>query len=86
MLYIQWGISGKPGIPAAQEDVMDIFSLFNLCGGVAFFLYGMSVMSSGLEKIAGGRLEQLLRKMTDNPVKSLLLGRGSPWPSSLPPP
>ena len=76
MLYIQWGISGKPGIPAAQEDVMDIFSLFNLCGGVAFFLYGMSVMSSGLERIAGGRLEQLLRKMTDNPVKSLLLGAG----------
>ena len=55
---------------------MDIFSLFNLCGGVAFFLYGMSVMSSGLEKMAGGRLEQMLRKMTDNPVKSLLLGAG----------
>ncbi len=55
---------------------MDIFSLFNLCGGVAFFLYGMSVMSSGLEKMAGGRLEQLLRKMTDNPFKSLLLGAG----------
>ena len=55
---------------------MDIFSLFTLCGGLAFFLYGMSVMSSGLEKVAGGRLEQLLKKMTDNPLKSLLLGAG----------
>ena len=53
---------------------MDIFSLFTLCGGVAFFLYGMSLMSSRLEKLAGGRLEQMLRKMTDNRFKSLLLG------------
>ena len=55
---------------------MDIFSVFTLCGGLAFFLYGMSVMSSGLEKAAGGRLEQLLKKMTANPFKSLLLGAG----------
>lgn len=55
---------------------MDIFSLFTLCGGLAFFLYGMSVMSAGLEKMAGGRLEQLLKKMTDSPWKGLLLGAG----------
>ena len=55
---------------------MDIFSLFTLCGGLAFFLYGMSVMSTGLEKMAGGQLEQLLKKMTSNPFKSLLLGAG----------
>jgi phosphate:Na+ symporter len=47
-----------------------------LCGGLAFFLYGMSVMSSGLEKMAGGKLERLLRKSTSNPFKSLLLGAG----------
>ena len=47
---------------------MNIFSLFTLCGGIAFFLYGMTVMSSRLEKLAGGRLEQMLRKMTDNPL------------------
>ena len=52
---------------------MDISSVFTLCGGLAFFLYGMSVMSSGLEKAAGGRLEQMLKKMTANPFKSLLL-------------
>ena len=55
---------------------MNIFSLFTLCGGVAFFLYGMSLMSSRLEKLAGGRLGQMLRKMTDNRFKSLLLGAG----------
>ena len=53
---------------------MDIFSVFTLCGGLAFFLYGMNVMSSGLEKVAGGKMESLLKKMTSNPIKSLLLG------------
>ena len=55
---------------------MDIFSVFTLCGGLAFFLYGMTVMSKSLEKMAGGRLEQLLKRMTSNPLKSLLLGAG----------
>lgn len=55
---------------------MDIFSIFTLCGGLAFFLYGMGVMSSGLEKVAGGKLEKMLRQMTSNPYKSLALGAG----------
>ena len=55
---------------------MDIFSLFTLCGGLAFFLYGMTVMSKSLEKMAGGKLERLLKRMTSNPFKSLLLGAG----------
>ncbi len=55
---------------------MDIFSLFTLCGGLAFFLYGMTTMSKSLEKMAGGRLERLLKRMTSNPVKGLLLGAG----------
>ncbi|MBQ7325394.1 MAG: Na/Pi cotransporter family protein [Clostridia bacterium] len=55
---------------------MDIFSIFTLLGGLAFFLFGMNVMSSGLEQLAGGKLEQLLRKMTSNRFKSLLLGVG----------
>ena len=53
---------------------MDIFSILTLIGGLAFFLYGISLMSSGLEKIAGGKLEQLLKKMTSNPIKSFALG------------
>ena len=55
---------------------MDIFSVFTLCGGLAFFLYGMNTMSKSLEKMAGGKLERLLKRMTSNPVKSLLLGAG----------
>ena len=55
---------------------MNIFSLFTLCGGLAFFLYGMYVMSKSLEKMAGGRLERLLKRMTSTPSKSLLLGAG----------
>ena len=55
---------------------MDIFSLFTLCGGIAFFLYGMSILSSRLEKLAGGKLEQLLKKMTSNRFKALVLGAG----------
>jgi len=55
---------------------MDIFSVFTLCGGLAFFLYGMTVMSRSLEQMAGGKLERLLRRMTSSPLKSLLLGAG----------
>ncbi len=55
---------------------MTIFNLFTLCGGIAFFLYGMSVLSSNLEKVAGGKMEQVLKRMTSNPIKSLLLGAG----------
>lgn len=55
---------------------MDIFSVISLIGGLALFLYGMGVMSQGLEKLAGGKLESILKKMTSNPVKSLFLGIG----------
>ena len=43
---------------------MDIFSIITLLGGLAFFLYGMNVMSQGLEKMAGGQLETILQKMS----------------------
>lgn len=55
---------------------MDIISVFTLLGGLALFLYGMNIMSSGLEKLAGGKLESLLKKMTSNPFKGLALGLG----------
>ena len=53
---------------------MNIFSVLTLIGGLAFFLYGMNVMSGSLEKMAGGKLELLLKKMTANPFVSLALG------------
>lgn len=57
-------------------ESFDVFSIITLFGGLAFFLYGMNVMSSGLERLAGGKLESLLGKMTSNPIKGLFLGMG----------
>lgn len=59
-----------------MNKLMTIFNLFTLCGGLAFFLYGMTLLSASLEKIAGGKMEKLLRQMTSSPLKSLMLGIG----------
>lgn len=53
---------------------MDVFSFLSLMGGLALFLYGMHVLGAGLEKIAGGKLERILEKMTSSPLKGVLLG------------
>ncbi len=54
---------------------MDWLQLFlKLILGLAFFLFGMNVMSANLEKMAGGKLEVMLKKMTANPFVSMLLG------------
>lgn len=55
---------------------MSVFNIFTLFGGLAFFLFGMSTMSNGLERVAGGKLERILGKMTDKPIKGLILGAG----------
>ena len=57
-------------------EEFSIFNIFTLLGGLAFFLYGMKVMSTGLEKLTGGKLEVALKKMTSNKFKALLLGMG----------
>ena len=50
------------------------FDILNMCGGLALFLYGMSMLGSGLEKLSGGRLEKTLEKLTSNIFTSVLLG------------
>ena len=55
---------------------MDIFGILTLIGGLALFLYGMSVMGSGLEKVSGGKLELLLERLTSNSIFAVLLGAG----------
>ena len=55
---------------------MTVFNIFTLLGGLAFFLFGMNTMSNGLERVAGGKLESILGKMTDKPIKGLILGAG----------
>ena len=53
---------------------MDIFDLLNMIGGLALFLYGMSVMGNGLSKMAGGKLESILEKLTTKRIYAVLLG------------
>lgn len=53
---------------------MSIFNFVALFGGLAFFLFGMNLLSGSLEKMAGGKLEKLLRRVTDNPFKGLIVG------------
>lgn len=56
---------------------MDLIShILMLVLGLVFFLFGMHVMSQNLEKMAGGKLEHTLKKVTSNPFISLLLGAG----------
>ena len=53
---------------------MTIFSIFSLLGGLALFLFGMNLMGTGLEKASGGKLERVLERMTNKPIKGVLLG------------
>ena len=55
---------------------MNFFDLLSMVGGLALFLFGMHVLSEGLEKVSGGRLEKILENLTSNRVKAVLLGAG----------
>ena len=55
---------------------MDIFSVLNLVGGLALFLYGMNLLGDSLEKLSGGKLESILEKLTAKPIMAVLLGAG----------
>ncbi len=53
---------------------MDFFDVLAMLGGLALFLYGMDQMGDGLTKLSGGKLEKILEKLTNNPIKGVLLG------------
>lgn len=53
---------------------MDIYSIIKLVGGLAFFLYGMNVMSDGLEKSSDGKIEKYLGAITKNKFFALVFG------------
>ena len=53
---------------------MDIFSIIAMIGGLALFLFGMNELSEGLEKMAGGKMESILKKVTSKRLMGLLLG------------
>ena len=53
---------------------MDIFSILSLIGGLALFLYGMDLMGDSLKKLAGGKLESVLARLTSTRVRGFILG------------
>lgn len=55
---------------------MGISNILALLGGVALFLFGMSLMGDGLKRVAGSKLETILYRLTSSPLKGLLLGAG----------
>ncbi len=55
---------------------MNLISIVTLLGGLALFLYGVTLMGDGLGKVAGDKLQLVLYKLTSNPLKGILLGAG----------
>ncbi|MGI6017730.1 MAG: Na/Pi cotransporter family protein [Marvinbryantia sp.] len=53
---------------------MDIFAVLAFLGGLAFFLYGMSLMGDGLSRASGGKMEKILEQLTSSKWKGVLLG------------
>ena len=53
---------------------MGMTDLLSLLGGLALFLYGMHMMSNGLEAAAGNRMKSILEKLTSNRIKGVLVG------------
>ena len=55
---------------------MNVQMILSLMGGIGLFLYGMNLLSSSLQQIAGGSLERTLEKLTNSKLKAFLLGTG----------
>ena len=53
---------------------MDFFSVLNMLLGLALFLFGMNLMGDSLAQASGGRLEKILEKLTNNPLKAVVMG------------
>ena len=59
-----------------REGKMNISDVIMLLGGVAMFLYGMSLMGDSLKKVAGNKLELILYRLSGTPLRGILLGTG----------
>ena len=55
---------------------MSIANIFNLLGGVALFLFGITLMGEGLKRVAGSKLELVLYRLSGTPLKAIFLGAG----------
>lgn len=66
------------GFTSCQREMykLSISNVISLLGGVALFLFGMTLMGDGLKKVAGNKLELVLYKLSGTPLRGLLLGTG----------
>ncbi|NIS82737.1 MAG: hypothetical protein GTO14_21630 [Anaerolineales bacterium] len=54
-----------------------MITIFQILGGMALFLFGVRVLSKGMERLAGHRLQEWLARMTDRPIKGATFGAGA---------
>ena len=59
-----------------EGEILGVSNLISLLGGVALFLFGMTLMGEGLKKVAGNRLEVILYQLSSTPLRGMLLGTG----------
>ena len=57
-----------------MSAIESVITAIKALGGVALFIYGMSSLGTGLEKLSGGQIEKVLKKLTDNIFKSVFFG------------
>ena len=74
--YRKYYYGEKSAKPVSLGEVMSIANIISLFGGVAMFLFGMSLMGDGLKKVAGSKLELVLYRLSGTPLKGVLLGAG----------
>lgn len=67
-------VSGQTAAKRKRNMEENVLMILNLLCGVALFLYGMSSMGDGLKKVAGNKMELILYKLTNSPLKGFLLG------------
>ena len=59
-----------------EEDFVKATDLISLLGGLSLFLYGMQMMSNGLEAAAGNKMKRILERLTANRILGVLVGAG----------
>lgn len=55
-------------------EYMDLFGFLEMIGGLALFLFGMSLMGTGLEKSAGNKIKGLLERLTSKKLNGFVMG------------
>ena len=58
------------------DEFLSIANVFSLLGGIALFLFGITLMGDGLKRVAGNKLELVLYRLSGTPLKAILLGTG----------